>query len=231
MLKRILVGTLIVVMALSIMLILHDQQETRERLRDAESYIAYIGLNLTNETYTYNPDSFVSVQTETGHGSGTVVGKDLILTATHVIMDAKVVKVEIHQVLYGVEFAYVDPIGDVTVLRVIGYTFPDDVILDVYSGDIDRGEAVEVQGYPLDMAKTQTFGYVCTPRYFMQLGKCSYLDLYVCDLTCAPGNSGSAMLYNGMVGGLVVAINVPYDYTYVVASRSFVYIIRELNGE
>lgn len=131
----------------------------------------------------------VRVDTEEGHGSGVVVAQNRVLTAAHVVADAKHVRVKLSD---GTE-------RDANVLWAATDSMPDTALLDVPTGDIQpavfdcaeptRGEPVYSFGYPLNAEQVMTWGKVASSVPYSTEAKWAY----VLDLTVAPGNSGGGI--------------------------------------
>lgn len=145
----------------------------------------------------------VRVDVDAGHGSGVVIAKNRVLTAAHVVADAKHVSVLLSD---GTKH-------DANVLWVSTDAMPDTALLDVPTGDIQpatldcaeptRGEPVFSYGYPLTADKVMTWGKVASSVPYSSEAKWAY----VLDLTVAPGNSGGGIWGpDGRLVGLTDAV-------------------------
>ncbi len=144
-----------------------------------------------------------------GGGSGVIISQDgYILTNNHVVKDAKMVEVGLHDKrLVDATVVGTDPLTDLAVIKI------DAEDLQVsYLGDSDKlkvGEWVMAIGNPLSLASTVTAGIVSAIGRNINIIRDSYgvEDFIQTDAAINPGNSGGALVnLRGEVIGINTAI-------------------------
>ncbi len=124
------------------------------------------------------------------------------------ITNAHVVAGQPHVVVDGTvaDVAFYDPLNDLAVLRVPGLT---ETPLRFVSHEPGAGTAINVIGFPLDGARTGAPGYV--EGELTGLGRDIYdtttyaKTVQVLEVNINPGSSGSPVLDDGLVAGVIVS--------------------------
>ncbi|MGD8780307.1 MAG: Do family serine endopeptidase [Ignavibacteria bacterium] len=144
-----------------------------------------------------------------GGGSGVIISKEgYILTNNHVVKDAKMVEVGLHDKrLVDAQVVGTDPLTDLAVIKIDA----DDLNV-CYLGDSDNikvGEWVMAIGNPLSLSSTVTAGIVSATGRNINIIDNSYgvEDFIQTDAAINPGNSGGALVnLRGEVIGINTAI-------------------------
>lgn len=160
----------------------------------------------------------VRVFDATGHGSGTVIANGLVLTARHVVVDAKGdIKVRLsnnEERVAHVAMVGVDERHDYALLQVdtTGIT-----PAHVSCAKPHQGDKVMAYGDPLQITRIATWGRIAD-RYEVQ-NKGAPIGSRIMDMTVAPGNSGGGVWNeNGELVGIVDALLImPGNPDFVVA--------------
>ena len=160
-------------------------------------------------------ESVVRIETDTGAGSGFVVGDNgLIITNSHVLRNVDAARVQLaNGETFDQMVILADDAGmDLALLRV-----PSTSLRALCIGDdthIQRGESVLVFGAPLGLSGTVTQGIISARRV---IDGTQVLQL---DAAAAPGSSGGPVVAdNGCVVGVLTAGIPSEDFNFAVASR------------
>ncbi|MGA7835958.1 MAG: CvpA family protein [Acidimicrobiales bacterium] len=151
------------------------------------------------------PSDIVKVLASGGCGDVLSEGSAFYVTSNEVVTNAHVVAGENHVTVGGAPavVAYYDPKNDLAILRVSKSESP----LGFLSNEPSSGTAVQVVGFPLNGSRTEAPGYfegeltgLGRGIYNETLFSKTVLDL---EINVDPGNSGSPVLVNGKVAGIV----------------------------
>jgi S1-C subfamily serine protease len=166
-------------------------------------------------------DSAVEVVLENGHGSEVYIGNGYILTAAHVAADAKEGVVTIKRPRnagwtdeWSAKVLWIDAVHDFALLKLAAVPPADLVAAKVACDSLTMGENVTIIGWPVDLGRIQSRGYVAGDAGKRDRWEVSYVVV-------APiffGNSGGpvydkdghvAALAVGIVSGTSLSIVVP----------------------
>jgi S1-C subfamily serine protease len=140
-------------------------------------------------------DSTVLVYNAEGHGSGVIVGPDVVLTAKHVSVEPNLHVTTADGQDYEVVAKAEDPDSDAALLYV-DRPF-DEPALRVSVQRLAVGTEITVIGTPFDL---ENFNCVVVGRIVKVRDDADLLDAH-----CGPGFSGGPVLYRGRVIGILVA--------------------------
>ncbi|NTF69358.1 S1 family peptidase [Rhizobium rhizogenes] len=148
---------------------------------------------------TASEDSMVKIMVDDGLGSGVHIGNGNILTAAHVVADAKTVKVK---TIAGVEaeasVLWVNKDYDIALIHTDGQMFGMSV-LDCREPLL--GEQIQAAGNPLGIEFVSSFGRVAGKA--RQMG--AWKTVVITDITTVMGQSGGPVF---AADGRVIGINV-----------------------
>ena len=150
------------------------------------------------ETITRGGHPIQVASATSGHGSGFGVGTGLILTANHVVKDARhvVVRLPGSGGFFSARVVYSDPVLDIATLAVEA----DIAALALADKPARVRESVFAVGYPLDPRRTQPQSARGIVAGFLEDGTVQL------DMALNPGNSGGPLIgANERVIGMVVA--------------------------
>lgn len=147
----------------------------------------------------------VTIKTESGHGSGVLVGAGgYLLTNNHVIKNSKKISVLRNGISFKAEVVRTNPYRDVALLR--AERIRNDKGAAISPARVEQSDDIYVMGTPisLDLERTLTKGIISAIRQHKNLG------FYQTDANINPGNSGGpvfdqygelvALSVSGMVG-------------------------------
>ncbi len=143
---------------------------------------------------------------QSGQGSGFIVSEDgYILTNHHVIGDADVITVKLHDGSeYEAKIVGSDEKSDIAVIKIDGNDLPTLKVGD--SDEIKIGEWVLAIGNPFGLTATLTSGIV-SAKGRSTVGIADYEDFIQTDAAINPGNSGGPLInLEGEVVGVNTAI-------------------------
>lgn len=171
---------------------------------------------IANEVYRKAFNATVAIITENeqskGIGTGFFITEDgLILTAKHVITDAKTITVIFQETFkFEAEVVKVSPNKDLAVLKIKDPNFKEQISFTPLklqeSKEIFVGKRAFILGYPHWLPSLFTVGYVSRLEDPAMFG-----NNLILNMQGNPGDSGSAVLDNeGKVIGVFVAILDPY---------------------
>jgi S1-C subfamily serine protease len=148
--------------------------------------------------------STVKIVLERGHGSGVYIGNNLILTAAHVVVDAKdgmvKVKTERGNILTG-EVLWSSKARDVALVRVSGTVGLKAATLSCQPPK--PGDIIQARGNPLSVEFFSSWGHVDGEQRTMG----PWLVGVPTDMTILPGMSGGPVFgTDGRVVGLAVGV-------------------------
>jgi S1-C subfamily serine protease len=163
------------------------------------------------EIYATLQPSVVSIKTESGSGTGVVVNAmGMILTALHVVQDAKQIEVAFADGTRSTaEIAGADPANDIAALT--ARQLPSVLVPAVLGGGANIGDPVVAIGDQLGLTHSVTSGVVSgTDRAARSEGGGNLKGLIQFDAAVNPGSSGGPLL-NGRaeIIGIVVALANP----------------------
>jgi S1-C subfamily serine protease len=144
----------------------------------------FTGVLLSQTPEPKQPPAAVRVFLETGHGSGVHIGNGYIVTATHVVGDAKKasVKTEDGRTLEA-EVIWSNKDYDIALLRVDGLNIS---ARPLHCGNPEVGTIIQTTGNPVNLEFIRTWGHVAStiaPRG-------TWKSTYIADVTVAGGVSG-----------------------------------------
>ena len=146
----------------------------------------------------------VKIVLEKGHGSGFYIGNNLIITAAHVVVDAKDSKVKVKteggNILKG-EVLWSSKARDVSLIRVSGTFGLSPAILSCATPKV--GDAIQARGNPLSVEFLSMWGRVAGTQ--REMGP--WLVGLPTDMTILPGMSGGPVFgADGRVVGIAVGV-------------------------
>lgn len=144
------------------------------------------------------PDSTLKIITDTGHGSGVSIGKGYILSAAHVVKDAKTITIKTKAgAVHPVKVLWVNEAKDIALLHT-GAKLPSSPLS---CREVKPGEHITASGNPVDMEFLDMQGFVAGG--LRAIGP--WEDAIPADLTLIGGMSGGPVFDDA---GEVVGINV-----------------------
>lgn len=144
------------------------------------------------------PDSTVKVTTETGHGSGVSIGKGYIISAAHVVKDAKSVSIKTKAgVVHPATVLWVNDAKDIALLHTSA-KLPSSPLS---CREVKSGEPITASGNPSDMEFLDMRGFIAGNA--RKIGP--WEDALPADVTLIGGMSGGPAFDDA---GEVVGINV-----------------------
>lgn len=161
--KRFLVGTLIVALSLSMILVLHDQQEMRESQAYVKQCLIAQSQAMTHMAHPKYPGVLDALKNTVtllydggGHASGVIIKDDYVLTARHCV---KSQLPSIVKAADGREYVpgsvKISELYDIAVLYVPGVTGTT----ELYQGTVEMFDPVFVLGTPAHPEFAQSIGY------------------------------------------------------------------------
>lgn len=158
------------------------------------------GVYLRSVAYAARTSPVLLVETDIGHGSGVSLGRGMVLTAAHVIKDAKEIKVS-------------GPNGDATPAKVVWSAADYDIALLETDARYDGaplscaavvpGQAIRAVGNPGDLKFLETRGVVAADIGHLM----DWQHVVALDATIVPGMSGGPVFNrSGEIVGIVVAV-------------------------
>lgn len=151
-------------------------------------------------------DSCVLVYNDQGHGSGVIIGKNIVLTAGHVgrqpYLSVETNDGDIHIVIRTV----IDPKADIALLFIEDMF--DEPILSLSTKELKTGDEILEIGTPFDMTN---FNCVLPGHVVKIDAKIDYnylipgTNMDIMDAHSGPGISGGPVILDGKVVGIVVA--------------------------
>lgn len=139
-----------------------------------------------------------------GHGSGVNIGDGYIVTAAHVVGDAKTVKVKGHlpyaQLEMDAEVLWSNSSYDVALMRIgIGKMASS----RLYCDDPHIGQAIEAVGNPGPLEFVHSYGHIASDVQ----ERAHWKSTVIASLAIAPGSSGGPVLdMRGRLIGIVVGV-------------------------
>ena len=158
------------------------------------------------QVFSFGIDPFkVANRVRAGTGSGIYLGNDLVATNFHVIVDSTAVGVGTDKGAFEAEIVGIDPIFDISILRVKGLSKLISPMALAPSDEIVIGQAAYVIGFPLGIGKSISTGIVSGVGRELPLNPSSWLSPYIqTDAPVSGGNSGGALVNDcGYLIGIV----------------------------
>jgi serine protease Do len=148
-----------------------------------------------------------------GHGTGTIIAGNLVLTAAHVA-EQEALKVTLHDgAQREAKLAWKSATVDVAVLRFDGAPIKETAVIDCRR--VERGEWMQWVGNPSILRKNYNTGFVSSPDLVIA-NKGEMTGMIPLSANINPGDSGSGMFDDfGHVRGVAVAFlttNIPQGF-------------------
>ncbi len=181
-----------------------------------------------------NPDSSDKQETtafKTVNGSGCIIKGNVILTSAHVVAKREFIQVRKYSEAkkYTAHLRYISHDYDVAMLTVDDDTF--------FTG----AEPVDLGGVPGSRQKVSVYGFpgseelVVTPGLYSTIEDIRYmfsgkmLPAGKLQASVKPGNSGSPVIYDDKLIGLVMQVSKKGDITVMVPSRIIIRFLQDIN--
>jgi serine protease Do len=196
---------LIFILVIGFVLNLNAQDFTESYSKVQESVVPIF----TESDQTFEAGGKVQRTSSEGLGTGSIISKSgLILTASHVINDAKKIMVQIGDKAYSAKIVRNSVNADVALIQL---DLPPSDLKPLKLGNSDKtkiGEQVFVIGYPHGLGKTFTVGHIGgrheQQRYFSKINE---IEMFQTDASINSGNSGGPMFnMDGEIIGIVSSI-------------------------
>lgn len=137
-------------------------------------------------------------------GSGFLLGRDLVLTAAHVVDGSSSLSVRAGKQVTGAELVGIDDEIDVALLRLESPV--DGHVFEWAVADPRVGDSVAAIGYPLGQPLTMTQGSVTALNRRIEVEGAERRNLVQTDAAINPGNSGGPLItVDGAAAGVVSA--------------------------
>lgn len=154
-----------------------------------------------------DPQRFsVKIHVGTGHGSGTVIGRGMILTAAHVVDGQTSIEIETSDgKKMPAKVLWIAKAHDIAVIQYEGVALP---AAQLACGTLRQGEAIQAFGNPGNITFAKFNGFISTAASERAIWKVAH----VMDITGMPGISGGGVfnMAGKLVGVFVGGYSTPY---------------------
>jgi len=143
-----------------------------------------------------DPQRFsVKIHVGGGHGSGTVIGNRMVLTAAHVVEGAPSIEIETHDgKKMPAKVLWIAKAHDIAVITYDGAVLP---AAQIACGTLRQGDAIQAFGNPGNITFAKFNGFISTKEDERAIWKVAH----IMDITGMPGMSGGGVF--SMAGKLV----------------------------
>ena len=158
------------------------------------------------QVFSFGIDPFQVIdRIGTKDGSGVYLGKDLVATNYHVVIDASEMAVITEDEIFVAELVGLDPVLDIAILHAEGLSSAIEPIALAPSDGLVIGQPAYVIGYPLAIGKSISTGVISGVGRVLPLNTSSWLSPFIqTDAPVSAGNSGGALVDDcGHMIGLV----------------------------